>query len=76
MLPLAAADVGIPDVVVVDVDIDVTAVPATVVSPAVPPCGSQGDSQSKSESRSRHIAGIDIRRIGIDRRSINHDRIV
>ena len=68
--------VVVPDVVVIDVDIDVSPAPTAAISPAISPCDAKGDPCSKSESGSRYIARVDIGRIRINRRTVDYDGIV
>jgi len=74
-------DIRVADeiVVVVDIDVIVTAAPTTVPAPASAPCGTHCDADSK---RYRHAGGVIARRrvvdggVRIDGRTINYRRIV
>src|SRR6266536_197327 len=69
-------------VLVVDINVDVIVAPAAIVTPASPmtaPGGSYGNSHTKRNGRPRRVGAdrwIVNRRIRVDRRSIDHGRIV
>ena len=64
------------DIVVVYIDVDAAASPATIVAPTAAPRGTQNESGPKRKPHSRYISWIDIGRIRVCGRTIDDHRIV
>jgi hypothetical protein len=80
VVAVAAIDIRIPVEVIVVVDIDVVvAAPSTIPSPTTAPERSHHDTNTKGDRHAGSVIPrwrIVDRRVGIDRRTVHHDRII